>query len=584
MRDFLKQVLAVIVGTLVVSAFSSVMMMMMFISMILASDQTTPVADGSVLHLKLSGTISERVQQDELSTWMNMATEEEQGLDDILTAIRVAETDDRVDGIYIEGGLLNAEVATLKEIRDALLKFKESKKFVIAYGDNYTQGAYYVASVADKVYVNPSGMIDWHGVASQPMFFKELLEKVGVKMQVFRVGTYKSAVEPFTATEMSEANREQVSSYITDIWQGICQEVSASRKIAVDTLNQYANDYATLWEHNKYIETHLADSLFYIDQLRGELRRMTGRDNFTLVTPTELATNEKSLNSKNEIAVYYAYGDIVDQSSGVGTQSEIVGNKVVNDLDQLAEDEDIKAVVLRINSGGGSAYASEQMWRAIQELKKKKTVVVSMGDYAASGGYYMACGADRIFAQPSTLTGSIGIFGLVPDASGLLTDKLGLHFDVVKTNEAADFGAMGRSFNAAESAAMQQHVERGYKLFLDRVGQGRNMNFAQVDSIAQGRVWTGNQALKIGLVDELGSLQDAIAYAAKKANVADYEVSNYPAPLGFFETLTTSYQEDYLEGKMRSALGDYYQPLRFVSTLGNRPSLQARMPYAPCLR
>ncbi|MBQ5370020.1 MAG: S49 family peptidase, partial [Bacteroidaceae bacterium] len=277
MRDFLKQVLAVIVGTLVVSAFSSVMMMMMFISMILASDQTTPVADGSVLHLKLSGTISERVQQDELSTWMNMATEEEQGLDDILTAIRVAETDDRVDGIYIEGGLLNAEVATLKEIRDALLKFKKSKKFVIAYGDNYTQGAYYVASVADKVYVNPSGMIDWHGVASQPMFFKELLEKVGVKMQVFRVGTYKSAVEPFTATEMSEANREQVSSYITDIWQGICQEVSASRKIAVDTLNQYANDYATLWEHNKYIDTHLADSLFYLDQLRGELRRMTGR-------------------------------------------------------------------------------------------------------------------------------------------------------------------------------------------------------------------------------------------------------------------------------------------------------------------
>ena len=584
MKDFLKQVLAVIVGTLVVSAFSTMMMMMMFFSMLLASDQTTPVTDGSVLHLKLSGVISERVQQDELSTWMNMATVEEQGLDDILAAIRVAETDKRIDGIYIEGGAVDANMASLKEIRDALLKFKESKKFVIAYGDSYSQGAYYVASAADKVYVNPSGMIDWHGIASQPVFFKELLEKVGVKMQVFRVGTYKSAVEPFTATEMSEANREQVTSYISDIWTGICEEVSKSRNLSTDTLNIYANDYATLWDNNKYIESHLADSLFYIDQVRSELRRMTGRDEFKLVSPAELATNEKPLNSKNEVAVYYAYGDIVDVSSSMGTTDEIVGNKVVNDLDKLAEDDDIKAVVLRINSGGGSAYASEQMWRAIQELKKKKTVIVSMGDMAASGGYYMACGADRIFAQPSTLTGSIGIFGLVPDVSGLLTNKLGLHFDVVKTNDAADFGATGRPFNAAESVAMQQYVERGYKLFLDRVGQGRNMTFEQVDSIAQGRVWTGNQALKIGLVDELGSLQDAIAYAAKKANITDYSVTNYPAPLSFFETLTVGYQEDYLDGKLRSALGEYYQPLHFVSTLGNRPSLQARIPYTPCLR
>lgn len=584
MKDFLKQVLAVIVGTMVVSVFSTVMMVMMMVSMMMVTGQSTPVMDGSVLHLKLSGIISERVQTDELSQLTGMVSIEEQGLDDILTAIRVAKSDERVEGIYIEGGALEANPASLKEIRDALLDFKTSKKFLIAYGDNYSQGAYYVASVADKVYINPSGMIDWHGMSSQPIFFKELLEKVGVKMQVFRVGTYKSAVEPFTATEMSDANRDQVNAYISDIWSEISTAVSKSRGISLDTLNAYANTYVSLWDNSQYMKKHLADSAFYMDQVRKELKKLTGRDNMFLVSPAVLAANEDVFTANDEVAVYYAYGDIVDVSSDFVGQTEIVGNQVVYDLDQLASDENVKAVVIRINSGGGSAYASEQMWRAIEELKKKKTVVVSMGDMAASGGYYMACGADRIFAQPTTLTGSIGIFGLVPDASGLLTDKLGLRFDVVKTNDAADFGAMNRPFNVAESAAMQQYVERGYALFLKRVAEGRKMKVEQVDSIAQGRVWTGNQALKIGLVDDLGSLQDAIAYAAKKANLVDYQVGCYPLPLEWWESVSTSFQKDYLEGRVHSALGDYYHPLRFVSTIGEQPSLQARIPYMPNLK
>lgn len=585
MKEFFKYVLATIVGFICVTAFMGIMSLIMFFSIMATSDTQPTVSDGSVLRIELNGTVSERATENPFAELMGNKALASQGLDDLLKAIKEAKTNDKIKGIYLEGGLLSADFASLEELRKALVDFKQSKKFVVAYADQYTQGSYYLASAADKVWLNPSGMLDWHGIASQPIFFTDLMKKVGVKMQVFKVGTFKSAVEPYILTEMSEPNRQQVQSFIGDIWQHFCQDVSASRKISTDSLNAFADRYVTFAEANDYVRLKMVDELTYIDQVRTKLQKLSQQDKVNFISPAELAKLDVPASSSNDIAIYYAEGTIVDvstQSPLNSTQSEIVGSKVVSDLDKLAKDESVKAVVLRINSGGGSAYASEQMWRAVQQLKAKKPVVVSMSGMAASGGYYLSCGADYIVADKTTLTGSIGIFGMVPDASELLTDKLGLHFDVVKTNVSSDFGAMGRGFNAAESAAMQNYVNRGYRLFLKRVADGRKMTPEQVDKIAQGRVWTGNQALKIKLVDKLGTLNDAVAEAAKRAKLQDYAICTFPAKTPWFEQLMNeTTQRDYLEEKLQSALGVYYEPLRFVSTYDKHNVLQARMFYVP---
>ena len=585
MKEFFKYVLATIVGFICVTAFMGIMSLIMFFSIMATSDTQPTVSDGSVLRIELNGTVSERATENPFAELMGNKALASQGLDDLLKAIKVAKTNDKIKGIYLEGGLLSADFASLEELRKALVDFKQSKKFVVAYADQYTQGSYYLASAADKVWLNPSGMLDWHGIASQPIFFTDLMKKVGVKMQVFKVGTFKSAVEPYILTEMSEPNRQQVQSFIGDIWQHFCQDVSASRKISTDSLNAFADRYVTFAEANDYVRLKMVDELTYIDQVRTKLQKLSQQDKVNFISPAELAKLDVPASSSNDIAIYYAEGTIVDvstQSPLNSTQSEIVGSKVVSDLDKLAKDESVKAVVLRINSGGGSAYASEQMWRAVQQLKAKKPVVVSMSGMAASGGYYLSCGADYIVADKTTLTGSIGIFGMVPDASELLTDTLGLHFDVVKTNVSSDFGAMGRGFNAAESAAMQNYVNRGYRLFLKRVADGRKMTPEQVDKIAQGRVWTGNQALKIKLVDKLGTLNDAVAEAAKRAKLQDYAICTFPAKTPWFEQLMNeTTQRDYLEEKLQSALGVYYEPLRFVSTYDKHNVLQARMFYVP---
>lgn len=585
MKEFFKYVLATIVGFICVTAFMGIMSLIMFFSIMATSDTQPMVSNGSVLRIELNGTVSERVTENPFAELMGNKALASQGLDDLLKAIKVAKTNDKIKGIYLEGGLLSADFASLEELRKALVDFKQSKKFVVAYADQYTQGSYYLASAADKVWLNPSGMLDWHGIASQPIFFTDLMKKVGVKMQVFKVGTFKSAVEPYILTEMSEPNRQQVQSFIGDIWQHFCQDVSASRKISTDSLNAFADRYVTFAEASDYVRLKMVDELTYIDQVRTKLQKLSQQDKVNFISPAELAKLDVPASSSNDIAIYYAEGNIVDvstQSPLNSTQSEIVGSKVVSDLDKLAKDESVKAVVLRINSGGGSAYASEQMWRAVQQLKAKKPVVVSMSGMAASGGYYLSCGADYIVADKTTLTGSIGIFGMVPDASELLTDKLGLHFDVVKTNVSSDFGAMGRGFNAAESAAMQNYVNRGYRLFLKRVADGRKMTPEQVDKIAQGRVWTGNQALKIKLVDKLGTLNDAVAEAAKRAKLQDYAICTFPAKTPWFEQLMNeTTQRDYLEEKLQTALGVYYEPLRFVSTYDKHNVLQARMFYVP---
>lgn len=585
MKDFFKYLLATILGIVCVGVFTSIISFVMLMAVVVAGNAKPEVADGSVLRLRLAGTLSERATDDPMALFAANPVLTEQGLDDMLAAIHVAKANPHVEGIYIEGGVLGADFASLEELRRAIMDFKKSGKFVLAYGDNYTQGAYYVASAADKVLLNPSGMLDWRGISSQPVFYKELLDKIGVRMQVFRVGTFKSAVEPYTLTEMSPANRAQVQSFIDDIWENICKDVAASRRLKTDTLDAFADRYITFSDARSYVKMGLVDGLTYIDGVRTQLRALAGTDDLHMVEARELAMLDEPAGHDDKVAVYYAYGSIVDQStaSPFGGSAEIVGAKVVDDLDRLMNDDDVKAVVLRINSGGGSAYASEQMWHAVQLLRQKKPVVVSMGGMAASGGYYMACGADCIYAEPTTLTGSIGIFGMVPDASGLLTEKLGLHFDVVKTNEAADFGAMGRSFNERESVSMQQYVNSGYRLFLNRVATGRKMRVADVDSIAQGRVWTGAQAVKIKLVDKLGTLDDAVAEAARRAGVKRYDVMRAPAPLSWIDQLMESTTSDYMENRVRSALGAYYEPLMFLESLEGSNALQARIPFEPNL-
>ena len=595
MKSFLKQVLAVIVGICSVGAFATLMFFVMLGVMLATGDEKQSVSDNSILRIELTGTVVDRsTPNNPLNQLLGRSEASSQGLDVLIDAIKTAKSDKRIKGIYIEGGTMSSDFATLQELRGALVDFKSSGKFIVSYADSYTQGAYYIASVGDRVLINPSGLLDWHGIAMQPMFWTGLMEKVGVKAQVFKVGTYKSAVEPFILKEMSPANREQVESMITDLWKETCTAVATSRKLSPDSLNAYADRYITLADGADYKRLKLVDDLTYVDQVREELRKRMNDKEVTFVSPEVVAAQaEDTGDDDNQVAVYYASGNIVDVAGSgalMGGGDEIIGSRVVEDLDKLANDKDVKAVVLRINSGGGSAYASEQMWRAVQLLKKKKPVVVSMGGMAASGGYYMSCGANYIVAEPTTLTGSIGIFGLIPDFSGLVKDKLGLRFDVVKTNKASDFGTLSRPFDAAESAALQAHVNRGYALFLKRVADGRTaaghkMTPEAVDHIAQGRVWTGNQALKNGLVDKIGTLNDAILMAEQLAHTKNPAVVRYPAPKSWMESFSKEQQEDdYFERKMKLVLGDYYEPLNFIQNVDRGNYLQARLFFYPAFR
>ena len=595
MKSFLKQVLAVIVGICSVGAFATLMFFVILGVMLATGDEKQSVSDNSILRIELTGTVVDRsTPNNPLNQLLGRSEASSQGLDVLIDAIKTAKSDKRIKGIYIEGGTMSSDFATLQELRGALVDFKSSGKFIVSYADSYTQGAYYIASVGDRVLINPSGLLDWHGIAMQPMFWTGLMEKVGVKAQVFKVGTYKSAVEPFILKEMSPANREQVESMITDLWKETCTAVATSRKLSPDSLNAYADRYITLADGADYKRLKLVDDLTYVDQVREELRKRMNDKEVTFVSPEVVAAQaEDTGDDDNQVAVYYASGNIVDVAGSgalMGGGDEIIGSRVVEDLDKLANDKDVKAVVFRINSGGGSAYASEQMWRAVQLLKKKKPVVVSMGGMAASGGYYMSCGANYIVAEPTTLTGSIGIFGLIPDFSGLVKDKLGLRFDVVKTNKASDFGTLSRPFDAAESAALQAHVNRGYALFLKRVADGRTaagrkMTPEAVDHIAQGRVWTGNQALKNGLVDKIGTLNDAILKAEQLAQTKNPAVVRYPAPKSWMESFSKEQQEDdYFERKMKLVLGDYYEPLNFIQNVDRGNYLQARLFFYPAFR
>ena len=585
MKDFLKYVLATVTGILMVAIVMGILGVISLVGLAASSASTTEVEDNSVFVLSLSGTLEERAKDDPLA-FLTGQVSENLGLDKILASIQKAKDNENIKGIYIEAGAFAAgSPASMHAIREALLDFKRSGKWIVAYGDSYTQATYYISSVADKVFMNPQGMVDWHGLGGETYYLRDLLAKVGVRFQAVKVGKYKSAVEMLTSDHMSEYDREQTECYINGIWKVMLDDVSKSRKISVDSLNAYADRGITFADVNEFVKLKFVDKLLYTDEVKGEVKKLLKMDSDDDIKQVSLGDMDgvKGKKEKGEkIAVYYAYGDIVDSETGgvVNDDHSIVATTVCKDLEKLMNDDDVKAVVLRVNSPGGSAYASEQIWRSVVNLKAKKPVVVSMGGYAASGGYYISCAANYIYSEPTTITGSIGIFGMFPDVSSLLTDKLAIKFDMVKTNKFADFGAASRPFNADEIALLENYIGRGYELFRKRVADGRKLPVEKVEEIAQGRVWLGNDALGIKLVDGIGSLDDAVKKAAQLAKVDEYYTTDYPDEPGWFESLTSSVSKDnYLDEKLQETLGDYYTPFTYMKKVSQQSAVQARLPY-----
>ena len=586
MKQFFKYVGATIVGIFASGIILGILGFISLLGMMMSSD-TPKLANNSVMVMKLNGEIADHVDEDILGQFTGDQLTQ-QGMDDILSAIQKAKNEDKIKGIYLEAGTLQTDYATLKEIRNALLDFRKSGKWIIAYGDAMTQGGYYLASVANKVYINPEGSIDWHGIASQPQFLKDLYAKFGVKFTVVKVGKYKSATEQYTEDKMSDSNREQVSRYINGLWQQVVADVAGSRNISKEELNKYA-DGMMVFEDTKDLKAHkLVDGFCYYDEIKDIVKKQLGIEGKSIrqasINEVNAAVADKM--EGDAIAVYYCQGNIVRMASSsmLGYDNEIVSKKVIDDLNALADDDHIGAVVLRINSGGGDAYASEQIWRAVSQLNKKKPVVVSMGGMAASGAYYMSMGARYVMAQPSTLTGSIGIFGALPDMSGLLTQKLGIKYDEVKTNKNSAYSNAGlaRPWSTEELGYLQGYVNRGYALFRKRVADGRKMNVADVEKIAQGRVWLGSDAKNIKLVDGLGGLDDAVAKAAQLAKIGDYHTESYPLGGSWMDKIldkVSGSHGTYLDEQLRLMLGEYYEPFKWLRHVEEREPVQASLPF-----
>ncbi len=588
MKDFFKNVLATAVGVLLVGFITGFFMVVSLVGMALSQSETAPVADNSVLVLRLTGSLSERANDDVLASLFGDRIPK-LGLATMTEAIRQAKESDKVKGIYIEAGAFAPDsYASLAAIRRELEEFRKAGKWIVAYGDSYTQGAYYLASVADKVYLNPQGQVDWHGLGSEPVFVKDLLAKLNVRMQVAKVGTYKSATEMFTGEKMSDADRQQTTAYLTGIWQNVVSAVGKSRSLTAQQLNAYADSLVSLAAPQDYVRMRMVDGLLYTDQVRQAVKKKMGLspdDEIPQVSMSDLMAAGPEDKKGDEIAIYYAVGDIVDGVVAMPSRESVIdAQKVCADLQDLAKDKDVKAVVLRVNSPGGSAYASEQIWHQVMELKKVKPVVVSMGSYAASGGYYISCPANWIVAEPNTLTGSIGIFGMFPDVSGLLREKLGLKFDEVKTNKYALFGTRSRPFTADELSHLESYIDRGYKLFRQRVADGRRLKVDQVEQVAQGHVWLGQDALRIGLVDQLGGVEVALRKAAQLAKLTQWHSSAYPVLPDYLSQLLDlpgAARGNYLDEQMRQSLGAYYEPFALIRDLQAQNPVQARLPFEP---
>lgn len=569
--------------------------MISIVGMIASESASTQVKDNSVFVIKLSGILQERSEDNNpFSSLLGNDNTEQMGLDELICAINKAKDNEDIKGIYLEGGLLSFDApASAQQLRDALVEFKKSGKWIIAYADQYMQMSYYVASVADSVFLNTTGMIDFKGLGGKSQYMTGLYEKLGIKMQATRVGKYKSAIESVTRKNMSDDDREQRTAYLQGVWKHMLKDIADSRKVSTEQLNQLASDSIIAFaDANDYIKAHLVDKLMYPEEIKNIVKTKLGIDDDDDINQLLLSdmagVDAKKKEKGDEIAIYYAYGEIIDSNAGgLFPSHSIVGNKTVEDIAELADDDDIKAVVLRVNSPGGSAIASEQIWHAIELLKAKKPVVVSMGGLAASGGYMISAGANYIVAEPTTLTGSIGIFGLIPNLTGLATDKLGITFDGVKTNRFTDYedNLVFSKENEAELLHMQHYVDRGYEKFLSIVAQGRKMSRDDVHAIAQGRVWLASDAINIKLVDQLGSLDDAVKKAAELAKSEKYYTTAYPGQEDWMDNLFKKDEKgSYLDSQLRTILGDFYEPIMEMRLDQQRNRLQARLPFTTTIR
>ena len=588
---FSKALLAAFLGALIAMAAMFFVKLGVFTSIISSlsstkSETATTVKPNSVLYMKLDYEIPDRSNEDDFSSidFATMETKDATGLNTILRNIEYAMTDPNIKGIYLELSSIPTSTATLQELRNKLVEFKSSGKFIISYAENYSQSAYYIGSVADKVYLNPEGMLDLHGMASQVMFYKNMLEKLDIEMQIVRGpnNRFKSAVEPYFLDKMSEANREQMDKLLNSVWGQILMSISQSRNISVEELNQIANNLETYFDADKALEHKLVDGLFYKDQVLNELKGLTGSNKkVNAIANADYAKSyDLKSSSKNEVTIIYAEGQIYDGKSS--DQTKIYSENLSKTIRKAREDEDVKAIVLRVNSPGGSALASAVIGREVELATQVKPVIVSMGDYAASGGYWISANADYIFANPTTLTGSIGVFGTFPNLKGFLNNKIGLTFDVAKTNENADFGTLTQPLSEFQYAKLQENVVKTYDAFTNLVANGRGLRQSYVDSIGQGRVWAGIDAIELGLVDQLGDLEDAIAFAVQKAELgSDYKIVEMPEQKEFFTRLMEQLNgtDDQIDAAMRQKMGVYYHYFEGLDNLKENTGIQARIPF-----
>ena len=584
MKEFFKFVFASMVGFILSFFVVFILLIVMIVATVSSAgnDGKVRVTSNSIMHISLDYPINERTDKNPLGdfSFMGFESKKKLGLNDILEGIELAKSDDHIKGIYLDASSLSAGFASIEEIRNALIDFKKSGKFILAYSEVYTQGAYYLATAADKIYLNPEGMIDFRGFNSELMFFKGALDKLEIEAQIIKVGTYKSAVEPFILDKMSDPNRKQVTSFLGSMYDHFLSEISKSRKIPKITLFSIA-DSAKIRVPKDALIYKMVDGLKYKDEVLDELKSLSNIDKKKDIKSVSIeeyapAEDKDKATSSNRIALIYANGDII---SGEGNDKSIGSERISRAIRKARTDEKVKAIVLRVNSPGGSALASDVIWREMVLAKKSKPVMVSMGDVAASGGYYIACAADSIFAQPNTITGSIGVFGIIPNMQKFFNNKLGITFDGVKTGRFADLGTVVRPLTDAERMIIQLEVNRVYSTFTQKVADGRKKSQAYIDSIGQGRVWSGKEALQNGLVDRLGNIDDAIASAAKKANLKDFKIVTYPEQVDPFKSLFDNTSDKVKLYFAKRELGDnyvYYEQLKSALSVSG---VQTRLPY-----
>jgi protease-4 len=585
MREFFKYVFATVVGIVISSVLLFILFFVIIIGAISAvgEDKKVTVKDNSILYLNLDQAITERTPENSLAGIPIIGGNNEKtiGFNDLIKALKAAKSDDKIKGIYLSVSSPHAGMATMLEVRNAIIDFKTSKKPVIAYSEVYTQGAYYLASAASKVYLNPQGALEFKGFSSELTFFKGALDKLGIEAQIIRVGNYKSAVEPFINTKMSDYNRKQVTAYVGGLYQTFLDGIAKSRNVSTSDLFLLADGYK-IQQPKDALDYKLVDGLKYKDELLDELKSLTKKDkkdNVDIVSINDYAANlptEATYTAKNKIAVVYANGDIV---GGEGSDEQIGSERISRAIRKARLDDNIKAIVLRVNSGGGSALASDVIWREIVLSKKVKPVIASFGDVAASGGYYIGCAADSIFVQPNTITGSIGVFGIIPNFQNLLTNKLGITFDGVKTGKYADIMSVNRPLTAGERFIIQNDVNHIYDNFITRVADGRKKTKAQIDSIGGGHVWIGTDAIKIGLADRVGSFNDAIVAAAKKAKVKDYKVVEYPEKIDPLKSFLSNAKENISIYYTKKELGENYLLYKQMQKVIVNSGVQAKMDY-----